>query len=126
MSYVLFSIDNVDDTHTLAKFLRYFDTQVALGKTRGYLEHCIGSYEGSLELSFICTEDDYKNFVVTFGATTYQKSVISIQGYECWSCSYDLLICEYMGTVRATTKKKALKSRGWTYRPNLDSYFVIK
>lgn len=126
MNYVLFSIDNVHDTHTLAKFLRHFDTQVAMGKTRGYLEQCIGSYEGSLELSFICNEDDYRDFVVPFGATNHQKSVIIIQGYECWSCSYDLLIGEYMGTVRAVTKKKALKSVGWTYRPNLDSYFVIK
>ncbi len=47
-NYALFSIDNVTDTHTLAKFLRHFDTQVAMSRTKGYLVQCIGSYKGKL------------------------------------------------------------------------------
>ena len=68
MTYVIFSIDNVTDTHTLAKFLRHFDTQVALSKTKGYLMPCIGSYNGKLEQSFICRTEDYLDYVESYAA----------------------------------------------------------
>lgn len=126
MNYVLFSIDNAHDTHTLAKFLRYFDTQVAMGKTKGYLIQCIGSYKGSLELSFICNRKDYVDYVVPFGAVNNQECVIEIQGEDCYSTDNDLIYPSYMGVMRQVTKKKAMKSDGWTYRPDLNAYFITK
>ena len=126
MSYVLFSIDNATDTHTLAKFLRHFDTQVAMGKTKGYLVQCIGSYEGRLELSFICNRKDYVDYVAPFGAVNNQDCVIEIQGDDCYLTDNDLIFPSYMGTMKQVTKKKAMRSDGWTYRPDLNAYFVIK
>lgn len=126
MNYVLFSIDNVTDTHALAKFLRHFDTQVAMGKTKGYLVQCIGSYEGRLELSFICSRKDYVDYVVPFGAVNNQDCVIEIQGDDCYLTDNDLIFSSYMGIMKQVTKKRAMKSDGWTYRPDLNAYFVIK
>lgn len=126
MNYVLFSIDNVTDTHTLAKFLRHFDTQVAMGKTKGYLIQCIGSYEGNIELSFICNKKDYVDYVVPFGVVRGQDCVIEIKGEDCYLSDNDLIFASYMGVIKQVTKKKAMKSDGWTYRPDLNSYFVIK
>lgn len=127
MSYVIFSIDNVTDTHTLAKFLRHFDTQVALSRTKGYLVPCIGSYKGQLEQSFICREDDYLSYVVSYGAVANQECVLWVDSGNCFS--YDPEMNEeptYLGEIKEVSKKKAMKSDGWTYRPDLNSYWIIK
>lgn len=127
MNYVIFSIDNVTDTHTLAKFLRHFDTQVALSKTKGYLKPCIGSYKGKLEQSFICHHDDYLDYVEPYGATANQESVLWLNDGDCFSCDPELNEEPvFLGELKEVSKKKALKSEGFTYRPDLDTYWVIK
>lgn len=127
MTYVIFSIDNVTDTHTLAKFLRHFDTQVALSRTKGYLVPCIGSYKGKLEQSFICRADDYLNYVVPYGAVNDQECVLGIDGYNCYSFTPTLgEEPAYLGEIKEVSKKKAMRSDGWTYRPDLNSYWIIK
>lgn len=122
MEYALFSIDGVDDTHTLAKFLRHFDTQRALCKTRGPLIHCIGMLDGKLEQSFICHIDDWIEHIVPFGYTKDQEAVITISGpkQECF------IGVDFIGCMVEVSKKKAFKSIGFTYRPDQDKYWVIK
>ncbi len=51
--YVIFAIDNDDNVHTNAKFLRYVDEREVMGKTKGKMKLCIGSYKGKLERSYI-------------------------------------------------------------------------
>lgn len=127
MSYVIFSIDDVTDTRKLAKFLRHFDTQVALTKTKGYLMSCIGSYKGKLEQSFICHYDDYLDFVVPYGVVTNQESVLWIDSGDCLMCDPEMNEEPiFLGELKEVSKKKALKSEGFTYRPDLDVYWVIK
>lgn len=129
-NYVLFSIDNVADTHTLAKFLRHMDTQIVMGKTEGLLVQCIGSYKGKLELSFILNEKDYIDHVLPLEFTKGQECVLQIVSDYVWmatSFDYDYNCPrEWLGHMKQVSKKKALKSDGFTYRPDLDAYFVIK
>ncbi len=80
MTYIIFSIDNIHDTHTLAKFLRHMDSKFALGYTRSKLTPCVGLYQGVLEYSFVCHEDDYCQFVVPYGATQNQESILAVEG----------------------------------------------
>lgn len=122
MNYVLFSIDNVTDTHTLAKFLRHFDTQVALKKTKGFLVQCIGMWKGQPEVSFLCREEDYEALVLPLEFTKSQECVIVVSGrnMECFINN------NYIGRMVEVDKEKAFKSDGFTYRPDLDKYWVIK
>ena len=127
MTYVIFSIDNVTDTHTLAKFLRHFDTQVALSKTKGYLQSCIGSYNGKLEQSFICLRDDYLDYVEPYGAVRNQECVLWIDLDDCYMCDPEMNEEPiFIGELKEVSKKKAMKSEGWTYRPDMDVYWVVK
>lgn len=127
MTYVIFSIDNVTDTHTLAKFLRHFDTQIAMSKTKGYLKPCIGSYKGKLEQSFVCRTDDYLDFVEPYGAVDNQECVLWIDSDDCFLCDPEMSEePTYLGELKEVSKKKAMKSEGWTYRPDMDIYWIIK
>lgn len=67
MKYVLFSIDNWNDTHTLAKFLRHIDTQRASSLMKGQMQMLIGSYQGTPELSFIMLTEDFDEWVIGSG-----------------------------------------------------------
>lgn len=127
-NYVLFSIDNVTNTHTLAKFLRHMDTQIVLCKTEGYLVQCIGYYKGRMETSFILNEKDYVDHVLPLEFTEDQECVFWTTGPEAltYSCPFDLDGGDLIGVLKQTTKKKALKSDGFTYRPDLNAYWVIK
>ncbi|RTL05349.1 hypothetical protein EKK58_08080 [Candidatus Dependentiae bacterium] len=121
MNYVLFSIDSVHDTHTLAKFLRHFDTQVAMSKTKGNLVQCIGMWKGQLEVSFLCREEDYEAFVLPLGFTKNQECVITISGDK-MECFID---DNYIGQMVEFTAKEALNSDGFTYRPDLNKYWMV-
>ena len=134
---VLFSIDKVNDIHTLAKFLRYFDTQRAMKKTKDQLIQCIGCYEGKVDLSFICSEDDYIDHILPLEFTKYQECVLWIENnsLETWSVHPSLdwrerddqdYLIDYVGVFRPVSKKKALKKNAWTYRPDIDTWFVAK
>ncbi len=129
-NYVLFSIDNVTNTHTLAKFLRHMDTQIVMGKTQGYLVQCVGSYKGKMEASFILNEKDYVDHVLPLEFTNKQESVLYLDGDDGWlATSYDPFLGEatdILGYMEQVSKKKALKSDGFTYRPDLNAYWVAK
>lgn len=122
MNYVLFSIDNVTDIHILAKFLRHFDTQRALMKTKGNLVQCIGMWKGKLEVSFLCREEDYEEFVKPLGFTNKQDCVILVSGpkMECFIDDF------FIGQMEEVSKEEAFRSEGFTYRPDLDIYWVVK
>lgn len=122
MNYILFSIDNVADTHTLAKFLRFMDTQIVMGKTKGKLVHCIGMYKGDLEQSFLCSEEDYNNHIVPLGFTKKQECTILISGLK-MECFID---DNFIGNMIEVPKEEAFKSEGFIYRPDLGIYWIIK
>ena len=132
MSYIIFSIDEVNDVHTLAKFLRHIDTQKALGKMEGAMRILMGSYKGVMEQSFICTEGDFNNHVAPMGFTTNQESVLRL--YETSNGrtaprSFATLVfpdddTESLGEFKEVTRELAMSLDGWTYDPMMDTYYA--
>jgi len=129
MSYMIFSIDNVFEVHTLAKFLRYIDTLKHSSQLEGNMELCIGSWEGKLEYSFIMLTSDFQKYVVPLGWVDNQESTLQLYNekgnrYSTFEVTQGKL--KFFGIMQQVTKEEALASTGWTYRPDLDAYFVTR
>lgn len=134
MSYIIFSIDEVNDVHTLAKFLRHMDTQKALGKMEGAMRILMGSYKGVMEQSFICTEGDFNNHVAPMWFTTNQESVLRLyetsNGRTSPRTFADLIYnsgdIDSLGEFKEVTRELAMTLDGWTYDPMMDTYYAAR
>lgn len=129
MNYVIFSIDNVTDIHTLAKFLRYMDSLRASQQTTGQMVQCIGCSEGKLEVSFIVNEKDFYGIVLPSGYVQNQDSFLIVFNTPTGSTFAYLHYKDGQETspvrLKEVSKEVALQSSGWTYRPDLDVYWVM-
>ena len=128
-NYVIFAIDNDNDMHTISKFLRHVDTQKAMGKMKGTMKPCIGSYKGQLEQSYIMCEEDFVVHVNRSGYVDNQESFLVLEeGHR--GVTYGSLVFnswlkpQGLGIMRAVSKDKAMSYDAWTYRPELDTYYV--
>lgn len=74
--YILFSIDNVEEPHSLYKFLKLSDNLRSVSKLEAPVRMCIGCYRGEKELSFLATENDFNNYYKPF--CVGQESVLHI------------------------------------------------
>lgn len=126
MKYTIFSIDEVNNLHKLAKFTRHIDTQVAMGNLSGSVVTCIGSYKGEIEQSFMMLTADYETHVKPHGFTDKQESVLLVS--ECNKQYADLLFSNgsrlSIGSLKCVTKEEAMKQEAWTYRPDINQYWV--
>lgn len=125
--YVIFSIDRVDNTHTLAKFLRHIDTQNALGNMVGMMVHCIGAYKGKLEQSFLMRREDYTKHVAKSGYIDAQESVLFIHGESQDARLHYLSGYNFeLGKLTEVPMSEAMQHDSWTYVPAQDCYFICK
>lgn len=127
MKYTIFSIDNPTDWHQMAKFMRYVDERMAMGKTKGKFIQCVGSWEGVIEPSFLCRTEDFEEHILKSGYVDKQDCVLQIS--ECNKQYAQLLwllegTTEFVGSLKSVDKETALKENGWTYRPDLNTYWV--
>lgn len=130
-NYVIFAIDNDNDLHTVSKFLRHVDTQRALGNIKGTLKPCIGSYKGQMENSYIMRLDDFDLVVSGSGYVDNQESILLVEeGHR--GVLYGTLLFssismkdQPLGILRAVPPERAMTHDGWTYRPDLDTYYVV-
>jgi len=142
--YVVFAIDNDGDLHTNAKFLRYVDERVAMQKMDGTMKLCIGSYKGKLERSYIMRWDDFMEHIAESGYVDKQESILILRdGYygkvyatlkfnsaynsdwpsEFPNVGYDDL---FLGEFKSIPAHEAQYEEAWTYRPDLDTYYVCE
>jgi len=142
--YVIFAIDNDDNVHTNAKFLRYVDEREVMGKTKGKMKLCIGSYKGKLERSYIMRWDDFMEHIAESGYVDKQESILILRdGYygkvyatlkfnsaynsdwpaEFTNVGYDDL---FLGEFKSIPAREAQYEEAWTYRPDLDQYYVCE
>jgi len=142
--YVIFAIDNDDNVHTNAKFLRYVDEREVMGKTKGKMKLCIGSYKGKLERSYIMRWDDFMEHIAESGYVDKQESILILRdGYygkvyatlkfnsaynsdwpaEFTNVGYDDL---FLGEFKSVPAHEAQYEEAWTYRPDLDTYYVCE
>lgn len=136
--YVIFAIDNDADLHTNAKFLRYVDERQAMGKMKGKMKLCIGSYMGVMERSYIVRWDDFVEHIAESGYVDNQESILVLRdgyygkvyatlkyndhGYPMEDGLSDL----FLGILKAVDKDEAMDNDGWTYRPDINQYFVVE
>ncbi len=125
MNSVIFSIDNATNTHALAKFLRHWDTQEAMQKTKGRLIPMVGKWRGALEYSFLCLEEDFKNHIEAFGYTKGQEAIWKVGSDKRMPVEnyYD---GSFVGYLQEVSPESAFKAEGFSYRPDLDTYWVLK
>lgn len=126
MHYVIFSVDN--DLHTRAKFLRHIDTQRAMNYLKGNMVMCIGAYKDKLEDSFILCREDFDKFVRGSSYLVNQESVLHVRGKR-MHCEFEYLfsgIKKNYGHLVQVTAQEAFNSDGWTYRPDMNTYWIIK
>lgn len=126
LASVLFAIDKSHDIHQQAKFLRYVDTLRAMGKLVGGVSQCIGSYNGTLERSYMMRLVDFDKHVRHSGFVTLQESFLHVPGDTRQPC-----VLEY----QASGVREALKPMKefpnvtdyldeWTYVESTGKYYV--
>lgn len=134
-NYVIFSIDNVHDLHTLSKFLHYMDVQRAMQRMQGEMKLCIGAYKGVLEQSFIMTEHDFGAFIEAGEHVQNQESVLLVvDGHHgemyasLWYLDRGLRYGDHasLGLLKSVDKSVALAQDAWTYRPDLNIYWIAQ
>ena len=127
-AYVVFAIDNNKDLHTVAKFTRHMDTQKALGNLKGNLVQAIGYWEGTLEPSYIMSQEDYEQYawpyaknqecVLVVPADTRQPSHVA----DATSLKHlsDVGVCKHV------SPDEAMAAPAWTYVMSDNRYFVCQ
>jgi hypothetical protein len=126
---VIFSIDD-QSIHGLKKFLKYLDDLSAMGKFKGKPIICTGSYLGKIEVSFITLEEDYLTKIKGYGFTDKQESVMVVYTDHKNRMTGKLLYANgevmSLGEVKGVTKEKAMTKDSWTYRGDVNKYWVCE
>ena len=135
MNYVIFSIDDVHEVHTLAKFTHTVDVHRVMQRMQGEMKICVGAYKGVLETSFIMTERDFATFIEGSEYVLNQESVLLVEdghkGNTYASLHYlsrGVRDGEHvdLGLLKSVDKSVALMQDAWTYRPDLNIYWITE
>lgn len=135
MNYVIFSIDDVHEVHTLAKFTHTVDVHRVMQRMQGDMKICVGAYKGALETSFIMTEYDFAAFIEGSEYVLNQESVLLLEdghrGNTYASLHYlsrGVRDGEHvsLGLLKSVDKSVALMQDAWTYRPDLNIYWITE
>jgi hypothetical protein len=130
-NYVIFSVDNVHDVRTLAQFSHHLDMKRAMMKLKGRVALAIGSYKGVMEQSFILLRDDFDAVVRGTDWIKGQESVLHVEdghrGVVYGALEYlSTGSTEHIGVVREVSQSEAMQHDGWTYRPDLNKYWITE
>jgi hypothetical protein len=130
-NYVIFSVDNVQDVRTLAQFSHHLDMKRAMQKTKDSVKTCIGSYKGVMEQSFIMSRDDFDLVVRGTKWVENQESILHIEDGNAGKVYGELEFLadgsrQYLGQVSEVSQDEAMQHDGWTYRPDLNKYFITE
>lgn len=127
LDYVVFSIDDAHNLHTLAKFTRWIDTKRALGEIQEEPLVLIGKWRGKLENSFLMRRDDFNKYVVPFDWVKNQKSIMRVSAGKRMEAqiinSYGEILTK--GHLRQVSAGSAFNAEGFTYCPKRNIYWVL-
>lgn len=114
---VIFAIDNDEDLHTSAKFLRYLDTLKAVGKLKGNVSLGIGSYLGVLERCYMMRAVDFDEHVAHTVYLRGQESVLRVPGDTRQPCVLQTPQGRILsvGRMRVWQEDGTPSVSGWTY-----------
>ena len=122
---VIFAIDNDKDTHAVAKFLRYVDTEQVMGRF-GPMQHLIGSYEGVMECSYMI---DKRDLPKVHSYIAGQDSVLCVPADTRQPCHLEFIRESdqpdlVLGPMREVSNNTAMTQDAWTYNLATGKYFV--
>lgn len=127
MPYVIFSIDNSTDPHSVHRFSEWLAYMKTAQRLEGKVIRCVGRWQGQDEVSFISRLDDFIK-IEEAGFCNEQEAVIHVaSGNKMEACLvYQDGSREGIGCMHEVSAEEALLAEGYTYRPDMDVYWVAK
>lgn len=125
LAMVIFAIDKSHDVHTQAKFLRYVDGLRAMGKLLGGVSQCIGSYNGTLERSYMMLLVDFDKHIRNSGFVSEQESYLHVPGDTRQPCVLEYQssgVREALGPIEELSD--GYSGMNWTYVEVTGKYYV--
>lgn len=124
MRYTIFSIDDEKSATLRQSFEFMFKDDK---RTVGNLIPLVGCYNGKQENSYICYTTDFQSFVKPMGFVANQESILRVS-----ECNKKYTVLEYLddrqtvslGCMKSVTHREANFENDWTYRPDIDQYFI--
>lgn len=123
LEQIIFAIDNDNDPHTVAKFMRHCDTERAMQRMPA-LVMLIGCYEGKLERSYMIPAmhlDKVKDYIKN------QDSILRVPSDTRQPCVLEYMssgMREGIGPMREVSAQEALQAMAWTYEPIEGKYYT--
>jgi hypothetical protein len=122
---IIFAIDDNNNPFIRGMFEAEFDE----GRATGNLIRTIGSWEKITEWSYVCNREDFNEIVVNGKYVVNQECVLAVT-----SCNkayaqledLDTGAITQVGCMHSVTYEEAMKSKGYTYRPDTNAYWVAK
>jgi len=122
----IFSIDNVFDLHQKAKFLRFYDELLAMGKISNAMSEGVGCWEGELEPCFMVNKDVFDKYLRDSRYLKDQVCVLHVAGDTRQPAFIEMLDGSgeqfSAGALRQVSKKDAIHCQGWTHM--YDRYYT--
>ena len=131
MSYVIFSIDNEDDPSSIYTFAARIGRVRNRAKTSNLIP-CVGSYKGQKENAFMWSLKDFNDHIRGTIFVAQQESILHVASGNKMEAELEYLqpdavtTHEFIGCMHQVCKEEALVSDAYTYRPDLNMYWVAK
>lgn len=123
MSVIIFEFDTKD---VLCIAMQYQSIKRAIAPSMGDIKPVIGHWEGVTSQSFIMDEVEFNRLVRNSGMVDKQECFMHVT-----SCNKAYASLEYqdglsiaLGSMHQVSMEQAMRSDGWTYRPDLDVWWV--
>jgi len=129
MSYVIFSIDNEDNPFAMHLFMDYIDMVRSRAKTSNLIP-CVGSYRGQKENALMWSLKDFNEHIRGTIFVAQQESILHVASGNKMEAELEYLqkptFNFFIGCMHQVCKEEALASEAYTYRPDLNMYWVAK
>lgn len=133
MSYVIFSIDNENNPMAMNVFMNHI-AEVRRVFNTSNLTPCMGSYKGQKENAFIWHVSDFDRYLRGTAYIQNQESVLHVASGNKMEAYLEYLgsdigsgpYTEPAGQMHQVCKEEAMQSEAYTYRPDLNLYWVAK
>jgi len=127
MSYVIFTIDFEHNPHRQNIFMNYLAERAS--EMVGNVIPMLGSYKGVAENSFICRKDDFDKHLRWSVFLSGQESILHVASGNKMEATLEYLADGSMvplGCMHQVCKEEAMQAEAYSYRPDLDIYWIAK
>jgi len=127
LTQVIFAVDNGNDIHGLAKFLRYIDAVRAMNNLISKPVLCVGMYRGFYEISILLSYADFVDYVLDAGFVDEQESFLVVPGdvrQPCTLIDQNKKVIEVLGPMRPILNYDLKECSGWTHVLGTDYYYT--